>query len=169
MTTRLQQIQALADGTRTPAEIADELGITRTYCYAIISEARSRGIYVSAAKAPPVRSNTPWSEVVPYADGTRTASEIACVMGISQKRVRRAVKYARNAHGVDARLKNTPSWTKPRNTDDAVLSGGGVHALVARLTPDCRNWLLNQMPAGTTLSEMIAAIVEDAYHDSTDV
>jgi hypothetical protein len=169
MTTRVEQIQALADGTKTPDQIADALGIKRNYCYAIISEARSRGIYIAAAKPAPERSKTPWADVAALADGTRTGPQIAEEMGISLKRVRRAVKYARSAHGFDARLKNTPPHVTPRNTNDSVRSGGGVHALVARLTPDCRDWLLQQMPAGTTLSEIIAAIVEDAYHDTTDV
>lgn len=38
-------------------------------------------------------------------------------------------------------------------------------SVIEKLNPEVQNWLIDQVPQGSNLAEMVAAIITDAYHD----
>ena len=43
--------------------------------------------------------------------------------------------------------------------------GGNMGQLLRSLSPEVRHWLEGQVPPGSTITEMISAIISDAYYE----
>lgn len=172
--TRIERVQQYADGTRSASQIARLTGMTQAHVHTVAHEARQRGIEINLRPVGTIkgecdRSETPWHLVAPLADGTRSAKEIAALLGCEPRRVTNAVAYARRAYGMNVSVQTKRSQsTRKRRQADAV-TGGGIRQLVAALTPEARSWLLDTVPPGATLSEAIVAIITDAYFEERSV
>ena len=49
-----------------------------------------------------------------------------------------------------------------------IRTGGGILQLVDGLPLNVQDWLISQAPEGTTVQEIIRAIIVDAYHEEVD-
>lgn len=52
--------------------------------------------------------------------------------------------------------------------DAGVPFGGGGRQMVMGLPDEIQDWLIGQAPEGSTLNEVIGAIITDAFHDDMD-
>jgi transposase len=56
-------------------------------------------------------------------------------------------------------------WARQQGVKIPPRESGRPKAIIARLPVAVRRWLAAELPEGTTIEEMIAAIVVDAYHE----
>lgn len=60
------------------------------------------------------------------------------------------------------------TWARKTGAKVPPRGKGRPRAVITRLPPPVRRWLAGQLPAGTTIEEMIVAIVVDAYHEEKE-
>lgn len=92
------------------------------------------------------------ARVLRLADGTRSQSEIALMIGTTAGGVSSAVARMRGK-GYVARFR--------RGNQDVPR----LDAVINTLPDDARAWLLAQVPDGATLADVLRAIVVDAFED----
>lgn len=104
--------------------------------------------------------------ILALADGTMTATEIAATLGVTQDAVRKVISRA-VAHGDNYGFKKiydgSSAYTKYSRGD--WRCGGGMIELVNSLEPDVQDWLVAQITNGSTMADIIRAIVVDAYNE----
>ena len=93
------------------------------------------------------------------------------------EQIRRAAQLRNDGHSTEAiskRLGVKPAtvynyiWTA--KADGLVSSdSNSVGRLLQSLPPEVRCWLNAQVPSGSTITEMIAAIIADAYYEENDI
>ena len=49
-----------------------------------------------------------------------------------------------------------------------IRTGGGIRQLIDGLPLDTQDWLIGQTPEGSTLQEVIRAIIVDAHYDDRE-
>ena len=172
--TRYDQVLDLADGTRTAREIAELLGVSVPRIHSVATAARRRGEdivlvpgYLRAAEERACTGMS-WRDVLPYADGTRTAAEVAKILNVPKSRVSNAVAYAVRQHGHHAKLRSERAIKRKKRARVSAPTGGGIHQMLARLPPDVRAWFFAQVPAGGTVIDMLGAIIADAHAEEND-
>ena len=85
-----------------------------------------------------------------YNEGV-TQEAMAERMGVGQRTVNGYISKARAAGLIESPI------------------GGNMGCLLRSLQPEVRHWLEAQVPPGSTITEMIGAIIADAYYEENHV
>lgn len=117
------------------------------------------------------------------ADGTRTITDIARQMNVSTVTVRGHLKKCRDA-GLNPVVKRSETLDGDRRSAAAsqrlqsietmafvgrFITGGGIVQMVNRLPLEIAHWLIEQIPPGGTLTDLLVAIIVDTYAEETGV
>ncbi len=164
--TRVEQLVALADGTRTRAQIAAAMGIAIASLAGYEGAARQQGHELRTIKAE--RTGTLWQRMVAFCEsGDRTREEIAAHLGVSEKRVLQIRALIRRRHKIECRIVEVRQYHRDA-PPKARPSADPARAIVEPLAPHVVEWLQAQMPEGATLADLIRSIIVDQYHDDVD-
>lgn len=167
MMTKLDQVMQLADGTRTRQEVAALLGIKQTHFGAYVYKLVRRG---KTPKFKPFREPESYTYVrvarILELDPTLTVEQVAMVAGIDKDVARHAIDLAKRRGFTVAAAPHK----RTRSFDTLVSNGrlrvgGGVGQMMRRLPQEVREWLVAQVPKGADCSDVIAAILVDAYFE----
>ena len=107
--------------------------------------------------------------ILALADGTMTAAEIAAALGVTQNSVRGAVRNNRGyggSHSLKPVYTGAAAYTRYDGGD--FKCGGGMIEMFSGLAPDVQDWLVDQIPDGGTLVEVLRAIVVDAFAEEME-
>lgn len=165
--TKIDQVLKLADGTRTRYEVAALLGIKHTHIGAFIYKLVRRG---DTPKFKPFREPESYTYVkvarILELDPTLTVEQVAMVADIDKKVARHAIDLAKKRGFKVAAAPH--QHTKSFDTlvsNGRLRVGGGVGQMMRKLPQDVRDWLVAQVPEGADCSDVIAAILVDAYFE----
>lgn len=167
------RIIPLADGTRTRKEIAEILGLTVQQVDAAADNARCyHKVKIVFKPADRTRDGSIWKRVAATADGTLTTAQVAEKLGLTRKAVDSAKRTAEE-HGViipfrrgrPAPRKPRPAWEKECDRGTLQIGRGTVGTLIRSLPEEVGTWLAGQTPEGSTMADVIRAIITDAYHE----
>lgn len=169
---RWEAVARLADGKRGAAQIAEELGMSIKHVHNAAVLARRHGRFVLLPRPhEKKRFGRPaqWRQVADLADGTLSLRQVSEKLGISIAAVKQGATWARREQGAKVRFKYIREKVRPsiavRLDDGRIKSGGGIRQLVLRLPNNVGEWLVEQIPEGSTLSDLLVAIITDAYHE----
>lgn len=142
----------LANGERTVEDIAKILGISMWATRNSIQRARYAGYPCKLRRM--IRPRASEEDVLALADGTLSILEIAMKLEITPRTVEcRLANLRASGHFAPTR------GTMKRNRQ------GSMRNLISGLQPEVHIWLVKQCPKGSYLSEVIGAIIVDAYHE----
>lgn len=96
--------------------------------------------------------------------------EIQQRLGISRVRLTQDVHLARRDGLLTPFAKRRPpeesmSVRMQKGIAEANVAGGTMYQTYGALTPQVQDWLIQQVPDGSSVAETIAAIVTDAYFE----
>lgn len=108
-----------------------------------------------------------YDDVLTLAKAGNKPEEIAFMVGLEPRKVSEMMYRMR-------KYKKLPAYAdryyaaKNRSGQPIKKKMRGMTYLLNRLPQQIQTWLRDQIPAGATLEEVVAAIITDAYHESTD-
>jgi hypothetical protein len=148
MRARLISELRIASETLAPVDLAD---ISQRYN---ISPNSVRGMASRVGIPLRVAKETLLERIMAVASVEKTRADVATELGERPDAVQRAYRHAKNK-GIHIPQRGRAlhkAWLK------ASLTAYG-------LPPEVETWLIEQMPTGTSLPDLIRAIIVDAYHE----
>ena len=100
-------------------------------------------------------------QVTDLTKGGKSAKDVAAALGISLSMAHLYIREAREAGMLPPR----PLPVLLRGKDDPAL--GSMKLMLSLLPEEVRLWVYTQVPKGSTVAELAAAILADAYADET--